>query len=237
MQANVRVVGSEISQFQHIMLTEQDKRGQVWVEGTASEAKWTFERATADTLVGQWTDAQGQRSLPIHLQRVASPKGAKTVRAASASGPAADDGLADSSDTDSATCGTLNAAFNAPRVAAQKMAQTDGVFETHRYSRVSLLNGAVEGFALPDPATQPRLSQAPSRPKRPRNDWLPRASRWPTTTTTSTSPSTTAKRCSTSSGGCHPLCISRSTCTGCSAAAVTRWTCCVSSPARSNWCT
>lgn len=49
--------------------------------------------------------------------------------------------------------------------------------------------------------------------------------------------SMTAKRCSTSSGACHPLCTSRSTCTGCSAAAVTRWTCCVSSPARSNWCT
>ena len=150
-----------------ITLTEQDKRGQVWVEGTASEAKWTFERATADTLVGQWTDAQGQRSLPIHLQRVASPKGVKPARAAGASGPAADAGLADSSDTDSATdsatCGTLNAAFNAPRVAAQKMAQTDGMFETHRYSRVSLLNGAVEGFALPDPATQPRLSQALQR--------------------------------------------------------------------------
>ena len=48
---------------------------------------------------------------------------------------------------------------------------------------------------------------------------------------------TTARRCSTSSAGSHPRCTSRSTCIGCNAAAATRWTCCASSPDRSNSCT
>lgn len=110
-----------------IPLFEKDKRGAVWQEATGEpSATWTFESATPETADGHWTDGDGKRRLPIHLQRIA--EGSK----------------------ERYRCETgVGKAFDAPRIAAQKPAIAEAAFENHRYRTLSLFSGNVVSVEVP----------------------------------------------------------------------------------------
>ncbi len=109
-----------------INLTEQDKRGQMWTETTPGNPAWKFETASADALDGRWLAADGKRSVPIHLKLMAL------------------------SDGGNGSCGKLDDTFDEPRAILRKQAITDQHFGERRYRAISVLNGNVQGFEIPD---------------------------------------------------------------------------------------
>lgn len=119
-----------------INLTEMDRRGLLWAEGSPEKPAATlkFESVSYDAIEGLWTAGDGQRSVPISLKRAAS-----------------------NADVDQ--CSERNVVFSAPLVAAQKAKElvdeqkaivTESRYGNHRYRTVSVLNGRVQTIELPE---------------------------------------------------------------------------------------
>ncbi len=139
-----------------IALIEKDRRqGGVWLESprTVHEATWTFSTLAPNgrSLTGEWRSGDGKRRLPIRLHLVAL-----TPTTEGEHGKPRYD------------CSIHDKAFNAPRIARARQMRTvnpgDTTFQgadgLYRYRHVSLLEGRVKGFTLPDSRHNPRLQQA-----------------------------------------------------------------------------
>ena len=103
-----------------IALSDTSGNGSVWSEEAADRpgARWKLQLPEGDRLEGEWSDADGKASLPISLTRV-SPAG---------------DG-----DPGCAIEGADRTAFNAPRVAAEKLT----IEESSDQRRILVLNGSI----------------------------------------------------------------------------------------------
>jgi hypothetical protein len=101
-----------------IALSDTSGNGSVWSEEAADRpgASWELQLPERDRLEGEWSDADGKTSFPIRLTRVSS----------------AGDG-----DPGCAIEGADRTAFNAPRVAAEKLT----IEESSGQRRISVLNG------------------------------------------------------------------------------------------------
>lgn len=107
-----------------ILLTAAEEHGGLWHEGAreAPTASWTLRPVQGEHLDGEWADANHKRRLPIHLERI---------------GPAAGCGGGDGE----------SAAYDAPRVSAQKLTVTE---TADHYRTVSVLGGAISMVELPE---------------------------------------------------------------------------------------
>ncbi|MFC5488618.1 hypothetical protein [Dokdonella soli] len=119
--------------------------GAIWVEGDAEKPKatWKLKPVSGDRLDGEWSDADGQRMLPIRLTRIAV---------------AGDPGSGcESGNT------ALQIAFNAPRVAAQKLKVEES---SDHFRTVSALDNHVSMVELPDGMQNANMFNKATR------DWL-----------------------------------------------------------------
>ncbi len=111
-----------------IALTDTNGHGEVWVEGDDDKprASWKLQLPRGNRLDGEWSNAEGTRKLPIRL-----------TLAARAGGNGQGCGLD----------GAPKVAFNAPRVAAQKLTV---MASNNRYRVVSALDGRISMVMLKD---------------------------------------------------------------------------------------
>lgn len=111
-----------------IALTATSEQGTVWTEGTQDKdgPTWNLQLPEGDRLEGKWMDADGKRNLPIRLSRIARKAGQEL-----------------GCDND----GAEKVAFNAPRVASQKLTikQSSG-----GYRSISAFEGNVSWVELQD---------------------------------------------------------------------------------------
>lgn len=112
--------------------TWSEAPGNRWVEG-APDAIWTLRMPEGGVIEGTWSSADGSRKLPIRLSRVADAGASMGAGCDGGDNPA-------------------RRAFNAPRVAAQKL----DVNEVGGYRSVSALDGHVSMTELP--ATMPHAA-------------------------------------------------------------------------------
>lgn len=139
-----------------IALIEKDRRqGSVWLEsaGTDREARWTFSALAPDgrTLTGEWHSRDGKRHLPILLTLVAPTPYSQ-----------------DEDGKPRYDCSIHDKAFSTPRIAQARQKRTvsssdipfQGTDGSYRYRQVSLMEGRIKGFTLPDSQRNPRLQQA-----------------------------------------------------------------------------
>ncbi|WP_317205211.1 hypothetical protein [Janthinobacterium sp.] len=124
-----------LKHYKTIALNVAEQKSLAWTEGRddAISGNWQLRAAAPERMEGDWSD--GKRSLPIVLRRVyADSKGSCTY--------AADAQMA---------------AFNAPRLEAQKIVAKAALFRQRPYVTLSTLGGAVGGLAFPpgEPAMAP----------------------------------------------------------------------------------
>jgi hypothetical protein len=138
-----------------IPLTEKDRpQGGTRAESEdrPPSASWVFSEGAPDSraLIGEWVSEDGQRRVPIRLELQAPTKATEGR-----------DGKRQYE------CNAHDLAYEEPRVAQavqrRKVASKDTVFKdadgSYAYRGVSLLDGSITGFSLPEAARLPRLRQ------------------------------------------------------------------------------
>lgn len=126
-----------LKHYKTIALSPVEQKSLAWTEGRDDviSGNWQLRAAAPERLEGDWSD--GKRSLPIVLRRVYAGAGGKSSCTYAANAQVA--------------------AFNAPRLEAQKIVAKAALFKQRPYVTLSTLGGAVGGLAFPpgEPAMAP----------------------------------------------------------------------------------
>ncbi|MDC8756160.1 hypothetical protein [Janthinobacterium fluminis] len=123
-----------VKHFRNIDLNGADDGSAAWTEGRDYEAtgRWQLRSVAPERMEGDWSEVKGKRTLPILLSRGYADK--------------AGNGTCSMRDN------ALSAAFNGPRLDAQKIVRKAAVFQRRPYVKLSTLEGAIEGLALAETA-------------------------------------------------------------------------------------
>lgn len=127
-----------------IVLTEKSARRDRWHEGPEdAPAVWTLEAVSDGAIEGTWSDAAGQRRLPLRLKRVAAAGSEKPNECS----------------------GTGYEAFNAPRVKAKAPVAIEARIEGRPWKSLEVPGTEIRALLVPAaaPSVPPRLERRQRR--------------------------------------------------------------------------